>query len=200
MIRVREIFPSIQGEGPFTGHPAIFVRLAGCNLSCPFCDTDHNSIVDCLDIPTLIQKIKQVTRAEMLIVITGGEPMMQPLKELCSALFDSGYLVQIETNGTFYQEDLPYNSPQLTIVCSPKPNSRVDKRLYGKISAWKCLVKAGNASPIPEPGTEEPPVYIQPMDEQDLAQNRRNTEYAIQLCREYGYILSVQLHKLLEIP
>lgn len=95
---VNEIFKSRQGEGYNVGKEAVFVRLAGCNLSCPWCDTDHvaNSIVDSFE---LVHRVKAHHCPS--VIITGGEPTLQPLDELSFALRRVGIKwIGIETNGT----------------------------------------------------------------------------------------------------
>lgn len=107
---VHSIFYTIQGEGPFAGTPAVFVRLAGCNLQCPFCDTEYtqgrrrmkpNEILRQID--ELLSASRDVTGAgdpTALVVITGGEPFRQQLNPLAQELTDSGLYVQVESNGT----------------------------------------------------------------------------------------------------
>ena len=100
---VVEIFNSIQGEGFFTGRPAIFVRLSGCNLKCPWCDTDHSKKCGDLTLGEILNRIESLNNKPELIVVTGGEPTIH--KNL-HYLFWSMRLkfkdcdICIETNGT----------------------------------------------------------------------------------------------------
>lgn len=104
-MRVAEIFESISGEvgGFLQGSPTTFIRLAGCNLHCPFCDTawaiDLESGDD-IDIETIVGRVDDLSWKQVLI--TGGEPLIQKeeLQELIYQLKRNGYLIQIETNGT----------------------------------------------------------------------------------------------------
>lgn len=181
---VTKVFPTIQGEGPWTGLFAVFVRLAGCNLgsktACPFCDTDFKlaegkarSFDEIID-----EAGSYITQ---LIVLTGGEPLLQPqtvpFLKRCS---DRGYRVQIETNGYFWPADMDelvngYNRYMaVTVVVSPKVNMR---GVYpplpmrgGAVDALKVLVTADAASPYhelhPEIGrfqTAGTPVYVSPI-------------------------------------
>ena len=109
---VNEIFYSLQGEGYYTGTPAVFLRFAGCNRNCSFCDTDHNhgramtaaEIADtCAEYPT------------RHLVATGGEPLLQLDSDLLRLLKAKGFYVQIETNGS-----LPAPPEVDWVTCSPK--------------------------------------------------------------------------------
>ena len=79
-MRVNEIFYSLQGEGAYTGTPSIFIRLAGCNLRCPFCDTKHESY-KVLTKEEIMAQIANFTAKH--IVFTGGEPSLQLTAEIC---------------------------------------------------------------------------------------------------------------------
>lgn len=112
--RVNEIFYSLQGEGHYTGTPAVFLRLAGCNLRCWFCDTDFESFTE-MTANEILEKIQPwPTR---YIVITGGEPTLQINAELTDALHRAGYYIMMETNGT---RQLPLGCDIDWITCSPK--------------------------------------------------------------------------------
>ena len=124
-IDVHSIFPTIQGEGPHAGRPAVFVRLAGCNLTCPACDTDYTSTRDRMSVHHVINRIatvNPVVDTPTLVVITGGEPFRQDITELINRLLEFSHEVQIETNGTLWRKSMSNIRPNhsLQIVCSPK--------------------------------------------------------------------------------
>ena len=98
--RVNEIFYSIQGEGAFAGTPAVFVRFSGCNLACPWCDTDHSHAVE-MTHGELEDAVRELLKGPegAIIVLTGGEPALQ-LSEDDPLFRGSGSRVCIETNGT----------------------------------------------------------------------------------------------------
>jgi 7-carboxy-7-deazaguanine synthase len=195
---VREIFKSIQGEGPLSGTPCIFVRLAGCNLSCSFCDTDHTSHISQMEVEDVVKWVSGLAKPSSidLIVITGGEPFLYNLRNLMFQLMDEGFRIQIETNGTIYDPTFPGYSPLITIVCSPKPERGVAKGIIPIIDAWKFLIKAGDEMPqVPEGGYRR--VYLQPLDEKDERKNAENRKHTIDLCLSHGANLSLQLHKIL---
>lgn len=213
---VVSIFPTIQGEGPFAGCPAVFVRLAGCNLQCPLCDTDYTSErMHCL-VDSIADEVRRVRGRATLVVITGGEPFRQPIRKLVDALLVDGYRVQIETNGTLYRE-LDFKHRRLTIVCSPKTGA-VNQKLLPHIAAFKyvatlralALSRDGlpmNALDHPSapvlfrPDVHHPAeVYLQPVDEQDEHLNRQNLDAVVHACRTYGHRLCLQLHKIIQLP
>lgn len=160
-IKITEIFDTIQGEGIYSGVPAVFVRFSGCNLTCNFCDTDFDSgeyytVPEILDEIELVQP-KAVERK--LVVITGGEPFLQfGLGELVDSLVADSYTVQIETAGTVFHnefceifdvilEDFEFlQMPKaLQIVCSPKTGS-INKSLEPYITAYKYVLSADSVS------------------------------------------------------
>lgn len=115
---VIEIFTSIQGEGAFQGEKATFIRFAGCNLRCPWCDTKHSfdgtSNVEQL---TAEQIIKRIPKDPGIIVLTGGEPFLQDLDELIVKLNSYSYFICVETNGTINADTTMID----WITVSPKP-------------------------------------------------------------------------------
>jgi organic radical activating enzyme len=154
-----------------------------------------------MQLEEIIEEVKAQTGKRKLVVITGGEPMRQPLSKLCQQLVDLGLVVQIETNGTFYRE-LPQ---EVEIVCSPKNMgngyAQIREDLLERINALKFVVSVSDElySGVADVGQDKfgIPIYVQPMDEKDEAKNKKNFEYAIKLVEEGGYRLSVQQHKFL---
>jgi organic radical activating enzyme len=200
---VQEVFATLQGEGPYVGWPAVFVRLGGCNLACEFCDTEFESF-ESTALDTLIKKIEQTSIGlRNLVVITGGEPLRQNIEPLCTMLVSMGFHVQIETNGTLYRE-LP---EEVDIICSPKVTSGkyhpVREDILARISAFKFIIADDDSSyrDVAEVGQSKlgTPVYVQPMDMGDKDKNARNTARAALLAQTEGYRLSLQIHKILGI-
>jgi len=99
-LRVSEIFYSLQGESTRAGRPCAFVRLAGCNLRCAWCDTAYaRQGGQAMTIPQILDRLK--AWPIRLVEVTGGEPLLQAATgELLGALCDAGYEVLLETNGT----------------------------------------------------------------------------------------------------
>lgn len=201
-LQVHSIFLTLQGEGPYTGKPAVFIRLSGCNLACSFCDTEFDSY-DTMEVAEIVTRVKSMRDGANLVVITGGEPLRQNLTLLCDLLHEAKMLVQIETNGT-----IPYNIPKVSqLVCSPKNTCGQYKIISGVILrntvAIKFLISEDmhGYQKIAEVGQTEykTPVYVQPMDQYDSKKNLRNVHLAMQLAKKYNATLSLQTHKILQI-
>ncbi len=121
-LNINEIYTSIQGEGLQIGLPAVFIRLQGCNLRCSWCDQpsalsfSEGGII--IKMEQILDKVSEYKIKH--VVITGGEPFAQEgLVLLVKELTQKGYFVQIETNGTLWQEGLE-GVANLHITCSPK--------------------------------------------------------------------------------
>lgn len=193
VLRIAEVFPSLQSEGPLVGTPAIFVRFAGCNLNCDFCDTDFEPNEDMTvdDIMARIEALRiEHGKGIRLVVITGGEPFAQNLLPLIDALATARCLIQIETNGTIWQ-DLPYWC--IKMVVSPKAGHEIDWRIKAYAYAFKVVVRAGDVVKAMPTGE----MFIQPMDEGNNELNRKNNQWAFKLCLANNWRLSTQIHKFL---
>lgn len=120
-VRLSEVFESIQGEGQFAGVRSLFVRTTGCNLRCWFCDTPYTSWAPEGAHQPWTALVEQARQSEAPhVVVTGGEPLLQPqIVPLCEALRSLGKVVTIETAGTVYRP-----APADLMSISPKlPNS-----------------------------------------------------------------------------
>lgn len=116
-IKVSEIFTSFQGEGPYIGTPATFLRLYGCNLNCEWCDTDISTyeMLSVDDVAEILMTQMEFNNINLL-VITGGEPtlQMEEIKRLIKELPDD-IKIQLETNGSIFEY-----LPEIEYVISPK--------------------------------------------------------------------------------
>lgn len=116
--KVNEIFYTLQGEGAHSGIPAVFVRFSGCNLRCPWCDTEFADYTE-MSAEQIVDEAKELydvpNERRKMVVLTGGEPSLQVDKALVDALHAAGFYVCIETNGT---RALPDGIDWIT--CSPK--------------------------------------------------------------------------------
>lgn len=230
LLDIHSIFYTIQGEGPFAGQPAVFVRLAGCNLQCPGCDTAYTNEAPNLLFPEDIGRAilnaagwsdlpPQTPHGRTrLVVITGGEPFRQGnLVKLVEYLIRRhGLAIQIETNGTIpVPEGLPI---EVSIVCSPKTSSPHYSLILNG-AYFKFVVSEGNtdANGLPtnvlgravdfrtlhdalRARVSQRPIYLQPIDVGDTEANKRHADNAARLCMQHGYRLTLQLHKFLDLP
>lgn len=218
LLSLHSLFRTIQGEGPFSGRRAVFIRLAGCNLQCPQCDTDYTIGRGAVSVVELVRRITRNFDTTWLIVITGGEPFRQNIQPLVQAMIDCGYTVQIETNGVLPLPSIGFpalcskdtNEPnKCFVVCSPKTN-KVHPTIEALACAYKYVLDARNVWPddgLPTTVLENQskgivarpphglPVYIQPADERNVVLNNRNLHECSVSALEHGYILQIQLHK-----
>lgn len=220
---IHSIFSTIQGEGPFCGKSAIFIRLAGCNLRCPACDTNYTKGRMRYDIRSIVFEVNSQQPKTDLVVITGGEPLRQDLTFLVRALIANGYVVQIETNGTlplnpelyeFVRKDasLGYG---LFIVCSPK-TGKVNQDLQPHICAYKYVahhehIDESDGLPTKALGHSAHPVlarphkeftgtiYLQPCDSKNKSVNKWNVQACVDSVKKFGYTLQLQIHKIIGV-
>ena len=214
---MQEVFLTIQGEGPLAGTPAVFIRGQHCHLHCKFCDSEFDSCYE-ISLKALLKQVQELSQGTVqLVVITGGEPMLQNIEPLCSNLISLGYRVQIETAGTLWVPGLE-DMDELMIVVSPKVR-KVHAMIEKHAAAWKYIVTAGEVDvdglPIgstqlgigveglkkqrmpsliarPPKGTTVDHIFVQPCDEHDLIKNEKNVAFTAQIAIEYGYRLSLQ--------
>ncbi|HEY9733532.1 MAG TPA: 7-carboxy-7-deazaguanine synthase QueE [Drouetiella sp.] len=210
---VQSVFYTLQGEGPFIGTPALFIRLAGCNLKCFFCDTDFESSQWRPTLTELIERVNQEKPEHCkLVVITGGEPFRQNIAPLVEQLLLIGMTVQIETNGTLWVE-LPEHQ-NLHIVCSPK-TSYLHEKMLPRITTFKYVLDSNSVDPddgLPNASTQKadsltkvarPPqgsdVFVMPLDSGESRKNEENRRACVDVAMRFGYRLTLQSHKLLNI-
>jgi 7-carboxy-7-deazaguanine synthase len=127
IMKINEIFTSIQGETSFAGLPFTFVRLSGCNLRCTYCDTQY--AYEEGEEQSLEGVIAEIEKRDVpRLVITGGEPLLQDeTHALCSRLLDLGFTVLLETNGSILIKDVdPRVHRILDLKC---PGSGMDNRM-----------------------------------------------------------------------
>lgn len=215
VVELHSIFPTIQGEGIFAGEPATFVRLGGCNLKCPMCDTEYTDGVQQVRPKYILDRVKELTAPNRLVVITGGEPFRQNLNPLVTLLLANEFTVQIETNGTLAPtvEQIALQNPHFHIICSPK-TGRVHKDLQPYISAYKYVIHADEidlvdglpnialglkAGKLARPHNKEVKVFVQPVDTKDDLDNMRHLNATIRSSMTHGYTLCLQVHKIINV-
>ena len=213
---VREAFYTIQGEGPKAGWPAVFVRLAGCNLACSFCDTDFDvSKSGRQTVDELVRAVRDLADGRTrLVVLTGGEPLRQPVAKLLDALVTNDFVVQIETSGSVYKDWAShYRRDRVEVVVSPK-TPKLAPGMNAVAHAWKYIVEhdsqftdrgvpyskcqgASEPKPLAEPPLQVQAcdVFLQPCDHLDETLNALAMSKTVEACLRYGYRLSLQTHK-----
>lgn len=185
--RINEIFYSLQGEGAFTGTPAVFVRFSGCNRSCPFCDTDFDGYT----VMTARQIAERVAayRAKR-VILTGGEPLLQVDAELIEALHEADCVLHIETNGT-----LPVPSGLDWVTCSPKDTTpAIQPDRVDEIKVVYTGQPEAELNRIMDTFPQTTLFYLQPC-------SGRNIDDTVKRVLSMpGWRLSLQTHKLINIP
>lgn len=190
---INEIFYSLQGEGVNAGCPAVFVRFSGCNLKCPFCDTDHHDAT-AMSADEIIECVSGYTPCR-LVVLTGGEPSLYIDDNLIGLLCRHGYDIAIETNGT---NMIPDGINHVTL--SPKDEFCEIAEVRLKRCDELKVVYTGDNNPLKYDWIKTGHRVLQPCDTGDPDKNRRLIAEAMQFClRHPEWRLSLQLHKILDI-
>lgn len=191
MIGLVEIFYTLQGEGMHVGTPAIFIRLAGCNLNCRFCDTDY-AIRAFASIEEIVARVREVGGTCPTIVLTGGEPLAQnEAMTLIAALIADGRRVHVESNGSVFR-DLP---PGVWLTVSPK--ERLDPGMALRANEAKLIVDGRAPLEWLAAFPQSTPVFVQPE-----SSSRANVALAVAAAQAHPerLRLSLQTHKLIGIP
>ncbi len=191
MLKVVEIFYSIQGEGTQVGVPSIFIRLYGCNLTCAFCDELlHKGEYETLSFDEVLNRIKSFP--SMHVIITGGEPSIYNLNGFIEYLQAYMYSVAVESNGFNFQNIVNAN----WITYSPKNWDDIAKHGYDEV---KFIV--AQDSPVEKilDFKSYKPIFIQPQNEIDRP-NMNNVNFCIEFVKAHPqFIFSAQLHKFLGV-
>jgi len=206
---VKEAFLTLQGEGVQAGSRAVFLRFAGCNLwsgreqdraaaICNFCDTDFvgtdgaggGKFASAEDLADHVGKLWGAEQERRLVVITGGEPMLQLDSALVDALHKHGFRVAVETNGT-----LPATTGIDWICVSPKAGTEVVQRSGDEL---KLVWPQAGIDPAELEGWAFDHFLVQPMD---CAEREQAVDAAIQLAMERPkWRLTLQAHKIVGLP
>ncbi|MBU3022376.1 7-carboxy-7-deazaguanine synthase QueE [Aestuariibacter sp. A3R04] len=221
MLKINEMFETIQGEGAQTGVPSIFVRLQGCPVGCSWCDTKHTWTLDdaflttadavmskgqedeshfTADESSLLALFRQRGYTASHVVITGGEPCMYDLRPLTGLLHSEGYSTQIETSGTF------------EVLCNEKTFVTVSPKVNMKGGMPVLTSALDRANEIKHPvamqkHVDELDALLQGVADlsgktvclQPISQQARATELAITTCIARNWRLSLQTHKYIGI-
>ncbi|PQJ67167.1 7-carboxy-7-deazaguanine synthase QueE [Photobacterium angustum] len=221
MYKINEVFETIQGEGVFTGVPAIFVRLQVCPVGCSWCDTKQTWTAEPQDLVSLdqimaktgdsplwtnldangvVQLLQDQKYTAKHVVITGGEPCIYDLRPLTHALEDAGFNCQIETSGT---SDIQ-TSDNTWVTVSPKINMKAKLPVLASSLARANEIKhpVGTSKDIEQLDALIDGVTLKPdvtIALQPISQKPRATELCIETCIQRNWRLSIQTHKYLAI-
>ncbi len=218
---INEMFQTLQGEGVYTGVPAIFIRLQGCPVGCSWCDTKHTwdkladretSLGDILlktvetdawgaaDAAALLEVIRQHGWTAKHVVITGGEPCIHDLTPLTAALHENCFICQIETSGT--HEVLC--TPETWVTVSPKVNMRggydvLNQALIRADEVKHPVARQRDVDALDDllatlSDDKTRIIALQPISQKDDA-----TRLCIETCIARNWRLSMQTHKYLNI-
>jgi len=208
---IKEIYKTIQGEGAFSGRPAVFCRFAGCNLwtgreedrsnaICQFCDTDfigtdgeNGGKYTAMQLTSQLNVVWRRSCQDIenkFVVFTGGEPLLQLDEDLIEAVKEAGFYIAVETNGTC---DAPAG---IDWVCmSPKAGAALKLKTGNEL---KLVYPQPTLLPSDVVGLAFDRYFLQPMDGPNVVENTKlATEYCLNNPR---WELSLQMHKLLGIP
>jgi 7-carboxy-7-deazaguanine synthase len=194
---VMEAFYTIQGEGAHTGRAAYFIRLAGCNVGCVWCDVKESWEVN----EAQWQSIDQIVELALqypsrLVVITGGEPCMYNLNDLVGLLHQNKFEVNIETSGAY-----ELNAPIDWICVSPKKFKSPTGEMLSKANELKVVVfnnhdlewAVQNASQV----NLECKLYLQP----EFSKSEKITPVIVDFVKNNPrWRISLQTHKFIGIP
>jgi 7-carboxy-7-deazaguanine synthase len=199
-MKISEIFYSIQGEGQLAGTPSVFIRTAGCNRACPWCDTRYASRPEeysALSVDAIIHKVRHYRATHF--VLTGGEPMLaDDIHELARRLHRLDKHITIETNATLAPDgidcDLASLSPKLNLPDQPPPDINVirDWLAYSNVQLKFVIASRQDLYDMRQlldalPQTLPPEQVLLMPRGHSVEQMNQQTELLVQACKQFGY-------------
>ncbi len=193
MLIVSETFESIQGEGFYSGSRSFFVRLAGCDIGCHWCDEKKSWPNDGFPRFKVNQLVKLCSDSSSeIVIVTGGEPLMQDLTEFTNKLYGNKK-IHLETSGAY-----PLSGKWDWITLSPKKNKLPRKDIYSYVNELKIIIYNDSdfnfALEESKKVNENCLLYLQP----EWSKKEKNLEKILSFNKTYPeWKLSVQTHKYL---
>ncbi|AGA80810.1 7-carboxy-7-deazaguanine synthase QueE [Echinicola vietnamensis] len=194
---VMEAFYTIQGEGTFTGHPAYFIRLGGCDVGCVWCDVKESWEAG----KWPVQSVEEIVEGALqypgkLVVITGGEPLMYDLGPLTALLKEKGFTINIETSGAH-----PF-SGQFDWVCfSPKKFKEPHPSIFEKANELKVIVFHKSDFAFAEKHAAKVQPACRKLLQPEWSKAERYTGEIIDYIKKHpDWNISLQTHKFMDIP
>lgn len=215
--RVSEVYPTIQGEGFYAGRPLTILRLQGCGVGCPWCDTKHSwpEQGELHDAQAVVKMVQDVCGGLRTVLVTGGEPAEQELLGLAMALKQAGFTLHLETSGTAAGH---LSSLQLWgwVTVSPKVNMPGGKPIVKDViwAADELKFVIGKQEHVDEAiafleghlsktrvvQAREGREGSQVISVQPLSANEKATKICVEAAMRHGFRLSLQQHKVLGLP
>ena len=190
-----ETFHSIQGEGFWTGTNAFFIRLAGCDVGCPWCDTKqswsarhhpHRSI------PSLVAEA--VAAQPKIVIVTGGEPLMHNLDPLTQALHAAGLTLHLETSGSH-----PWSGEFDWVTFSPKPFKQPDPSIYAHVDELKVVIASDRDFEWAEVQAQKVPEGVIKSLQPEWTDPDNRSKIVEFVMQHSSWRISLQTHKMLGV-
>ena len=194
---VLELFATRQGEGAWTAHPAVFIRLAGCSVGCFWCDTPESWDVAAGNPMSVAEIVRQIQRfGKKMVVITGGEPAEHDLRPLTTALKAAGLQVHLETSGS-----APLRGDFDWITLSPKKFKMPLPEAYHRANELKVIVynRHDLTFALQEGGKVSASClkFVQP----EWSRRHKMLPHIVEFLKQHpDWLLSLQVHKYWRLP
>jgi 7-carboxy-7-deazaguanine synthase len=197
VLPVMEHFYTLQGEGVYAGHAAYFIRLAGCDVGCVWCDVKESWEVADNQWTNIVDLVEAAAaHPARIVVITGGEPLLYDLSALCNALKDKGFRVHIETSGAY-----PLSGVYDWICVSPKKFKRPLQEVLALANELKVIVFNQSDFEWAEQHAAMVPSTCRLLLQAEWEKKQQMYPLAIAYALKHPqWNISVQTHKYLDIP
>jgi organic radical activating enzyme len=191
-----EMFYSLQGEGLRSGQATIFIRTAGCNCDCWFCDTDFR-LRETPTVDEIVERAERLGGACRWVCLTGGEPTIQDLGSLCDLLHARGFKLQMETNGSLPRPE--WTIDHITVSPKTRQGARLDPWYLEHAAEFKYVVDDPQDLELALAGARS---HGKATSLQPNALNPQSVQLCIDAVQTHPQLfrLSLQTHKYLEIP
>jgi organic radical activating enzyme len=196
-IPVMEHFYTLQGEGAFSGHAAYFIRLAGCDVGCVWCDVKESWPVEESQLMLIDELAEEISKYPgKMVVITGGEPFMYDLSALTGKLKQKGFRIHIETSGAY-----PLSGTPDWICVSPKKFRQPLKEVLAKASELKCIIYHKSDFSFAEENAQHTAGNCVQFLQAEWSKKEQMLPLIIDFVKQHPeWQVSLQAHKYLNIP
>ncbi|MDN3205805.1 7-carboxy-7-deazaguanine synthase QueE [Algoriphagus sediminis] len=194
---VMEAFYTIQGEGRFTGHPAYFIRLGGCDVGCVWCDVKESWEAGKWPVLSIEEIVAEAEKhPAKLVVITGGEPLMYDMGPLTRMLKQKGFTTNIETSGAH-----PFSGDFDWVCFSPKKFKAPDESIYQVADELKVVVFHKSDFAFAEKHAEKVSEKCELRLQPEWSKANQFTPEIIKYVKDRPlWKISLQTHKFMDIP